>query len=64
MFHYDTYDEHFVVIDEALRRMPQDLWNARMERISRATHVALKNEWLPKDQWVKWEEVCNYGLTQ
>lgn len=44
-------------VKEALKRLPEDLYNARMFRIKRALDLSLKHQILPKDQWVKYEEV-------
>lgn len=45
-------------VKEALKRLPEDLYNERMFRIKRALDLSLKHQILPKDQWVKYEEVC------
>lgn len=65
MFFHDTYSDNFSLVDEALRRMPDHLVDARNERLIRATMLGLKNEWLPKEQWSKYEDVkkiSNYLL--
>ena len=45
-------------VKEALKRLPEHLYNERMFRIKRALDLSLKHQILPKDQWVKYEEVC------
>ncbi|XP_064010812.1 cytochrome b-c1 complex subunit 7 [Pogoniulus pusillus] len=45
-------------VKEALRRLPEHLYNERTFRIKRALDLSLKHQILPKDQWVKYEEVC------
>lgn len=44
-------------VKEALRRLPENLYNDRMFRIKRALDLSMKQQILPKDQWVKYEEV-------
>jgi len=44
-------------VKEALKRLPEDLYNERMFRIKRALDLSLKHRILPKEQWVKYEEV-------
>ncbi|XP_015711397.1 cytochrome b-c1 complex subunit 7 [Coturnix japonica] len=43
-------------VKEALKRLPEDLYNERMFRIKRALDLSLKHRILPKEQWVKYEE--------
>lgn len=45
-------------VKEALKRLPEHLYNERIFRIKRALDLSLKHQILPKDQWVKYEEVC------
>lgn len=45
-------------VKEALKRLPEHVYNERMFRIKRALDLSLKHRILPKDQWVKYEEVC------
>uniref|UniRef100_U3IZ44 Cytochrome b-c1 complex subunit 7 n=3 Tax=Anatinae TaxID=2068716 RepID=U3IZ44_ANAPP len=47
-------------VKEALKRLPEDLYNERMFRIKRALDLSLKHQILPKDQWVKYEEDKHY----
>ncbi|NXQ43202.1 QCR7 protein, partial [Catharus fuscescens] len=44
-------------VKEALKRLPEHLYNERVFRIKRALDLSLKHQILPKDQWVKYEEV-------
>lgn len=44
-------------VKEALKRLPEHLYNERIFRIKRALDLSLKHQILPKDQWVKYEEV-------
>jgi len=47
-------------VDEAIRRLPPHIYDARVERVFRASSLGLKNEILPKDQWTKWEDETWY----
>lgn len=44
-------------VKEALRRLPENVYNDRMFRIKRALDLSMKHQLLPKDQWTKYEEV-------
>lgn len=44
-------------VQEALRRLPENVYNDRMFRIKRALDLSMKHQILPKDQWTKYEEV-------
>ncbi|KAM8883700.1 cytochrome b-c1 complex subunit 7 [Synchiropus splendidus] len=47
-------------VKEALRRIPENLYNDRMFRIKRALDLSMKQQILPKDQWTKYEEDVHY----
>ncbi|VDP05727.1 unnamed protein product [Soboliphyme baturini] len=53
---HDTYSESKYVVEEAIRRLPPQEYDARAFRLMRAMQLALKHEYLPKDQWTKYEE--------
>lgn len=44
-------------VKEALRRLPENLFNDRMFRIKRALDLSMKQQILPKENWIKYEEV-------
>lgn len=44
-------------VQEAIRRLPADVYDARQFRISRALYLSGRKEILPKDEWTKMEEV-------
>lgn len=44
-------------VKEAIKRIPENLYNDRMFRIKRASDLSMKQQILPKDQWTKYEEV-------
>lgn len=44
-------------VKEAIRRLPENLYNDRMFRIKRALDLTMRHQILPKDQWTKYEEV-------
>lgn len=52
----DTINED-ADVKEALRRLPEQVYNDRMFRIKRALDLSMKQQVLPKEQWTKYEEV-------
>lgn len=44
-------------VKEALGRLPENVNNDRTFRIKRALDLTMKHQILPKDQWMKYEEV-------
>lgn len=52
----DTYYEDSDVL-EAVRRLPENQYNDRIFRIKRALDLSMKQQILPKDMWMKYEEV-------
>jgi len=51
-------------VKEALKRLPEHLYNERIFRIKRALDLSLKHQILPKDQWVKYEEVRVHSVSK
>ncbi|XP_042120649.1 cytochrome b-c1 complex subunit 7 isoform X1 [Peromyscus maniculatus bairdii] len=49
---YETED-----VKEAIRRLPENIYNDRMFRIKRALDLTMRHQILPKEQWTKYEEV-------
>ncbi|MBN3288572.1 QCR7 protein, partial [Polyodon spathula] len=49
-------------VKEALKRLPESVYNDRMFRIKRALDLSMKQQVLPKDQWTKYEEVCPFVI--
>ena len=45
-------------VKEAIRRLPENLYNYRMFRIKRALDLTMRHQILPKEQWTKYEEVA------
>ncbi|XP_044514146.1 cytochrome b-c1 complex subunit 7 [Gracilinanus agilis] len=43
-------------VKEAIRRLPENLYNDRMFRIKRALDLSMRQQILPKNQWTKYEE--------
>uniref|UniRef100_A0A2K6UXZ7 Cytochrome b-c1 complex subunit 7 n=1 Tax=Saimiri boliviensis boliviensis TaxID=39432 RepID=A0A2K6UXZ7_SAIBB len=43
-------------VKEAIRRLPENVYNDRMFRIKRALDLSMKHQILPKEQWTKYEE--------
>ncbi|EPY75463.1 mTERF domain-containing protein 1, mitochondrial precursor [Camelus ferus] len=44
-------------VKEAIRRLPEHLYNERVFRIKRALDLSMRQQILPKEQWTKYEEV-------
>ena len=44
-------------VKEALKRIPERMYNDRVFRVKRALDLSMKQQILPKDQWTKYEEV-------
>lgn len=59
----DTIHEDLDV-KEALRRLPETVYNDRMFRIKRALDLSMKQQILPKNQWTKFEEVLSHKRTK
>uniref|UniRef100_A0A914D274 Cytochrome b-c1 complex subunit 7 n=1 Tax=Acrobeloides nanus TaxID=290746 RepID=A0A914D274_9BILA len=62
LFH-DQYFEPCAEVTEALRRLQMKephVYDARIQRLSRGTLKAQENEYLPKEEWTKWEEESWY----
>ncbi|XP_066531213.1 cytochrome b-c1 complex subunit 7 isoform X2 [Hoplias malabaricus] len=55
----DTIYENMDV-KEAIRRLPEPVYNDRMFRVKRALDLSMKQQILPKDQWTKLEEDVPY----
>ncbi|KAM3857985.1 cytochrome b-c1 complex subunit 7 [Diretmus argenteus] len=47
-------------VKEAIKRLPENIYNDRMFRIKRALDLSMKMQILPKDQWTKFEEDERY----
>ncbi|XP_057684168.1 cytochrome b-c1 complex subunit 7 [Corythoichthys intestinalis] len=47
-------------VKEAVRRLPENLYNDRIFRIKRALDLTMKHQILPKEQWTKYEEDVQY----
>ncbi|KAJ8335104.1 hypothetical protein SKAU_G00407430 [Synaphobranchus kaupii] len=47
-------------VKEALRRLPESVYNDRMFRVKRALDLTMKQQILPKNQWTKYEEDVYY----
>lgn len=44
-------------VKEALKRLPDNMYNERVFRMKRALDLSMKQQILPKNQWTKYEEV-------
>ncbi|XP_047461619.1 cytochrome b-c1 complex subunit 7 [Mugil cephalus] len=47
-------------VQEALKRLPENIYHERNFRIKRALDLTMKQAILPKDQWTKFEEDIHY----
>ena len=43
-------------VKEAIRRLPENLYNDRVFCIKRALDLSMRQQILPKEQWTKYEE--------
>uniref|UniRef100_A0A670K8K6 Cytochrome b-c1 complex subunit 7 n=1 Tax=Podarcis muralis TaxID=64176 RepID=A0A670K8K6_PODMU len=43
-------------VKEAIKRLPEDVRNERLFRIKRALDLSMRQQILPKEQWIKYEE--------
>uniref|UniRef100_A0A8B9RLQ5 Cytochrome b-c1 complex subunit 7 n=1 Tax=Astyanax mexicanus TaxID=7994 RepID=A0A8B9RLQ5_ASTMX len=59
LMHDDTIYENGDV-KEAIRRLPEPVYNDRIFRIKRALDLSMKQQILPKTQWTKYEEDVRY----
>jgi ubiquinol-cytochrome c reductase subunit 7 len=57
LHHDDCYDEDNPDVKEAIRRLPAHLVDERNFRVTRAMQLSLQKIILPKEEWVKFEEV-------
>jgi len=48
------------ILEEAVRRLPADVYDQRQFRISRALQLSFLKTYLPEDQWTKYEEEDYY----
>ncbi|KAH7726135.1 Protein T02H6.11 [Aphelenchoides avenae] len=59
----DQYFEPAPEVQEALRRLNQRepwVYDQRQQRLLRASNLAMMNDFLPKQEWTKWEEETWY----
>lgn len=56
----DVYDEDIPEVEEAIKRLPADVFDARAKRCVRATYLCLNKTYLPKEEWTKYEEDVKY----
>ncbi|KRX41311.1 Cytochrome b-c1 complex subunit 7 [Trichinella nativa] len=57
---HDTYSESKEIVEEAVKRLSPEEYDKRAIRLLRAAQLTLKHEYLPKDQWTKWEDETWY----
>lgn len=59
LFLNDCY-ESTPEVEEAIRRLPAEVFDARNKRIAIAFQLSLNKSYLPKEQWTKYEEDVKY----
>lgn len=64
LHHDDCYDEDTPDVKEALRRLPAHLVDERNFRIMRAMQLSIQKTILPKEEWVKFEEVSMISFSK
>uniref|UniRef100_A0A8D0H5T5 Cytochrome b-c1 complex subunit 7 n=1 Tax=Sphenodon punctatus TaxID=8508 RepID=A0A8D0H5T5_SPHPU len=47
-------------VKEALKRLPENVYNDRIFRIKRAIDLTMKQQILPEEEWVKYEKDQHY----
>uniref|UniRef100_UPI00398EF7A1 cytochrome b-c1 complex subunit 7 n=1 Tax=Pristiophorus japonicus TaxID=55135 RepID=UPI00398EF7A1 len=47
-------------VKEAVRRLPENLYNERIFRMKRAFDLSMKHQILPKERWTKYEQDVHY----
>ncbi len=57
LFEDDIFRETSVV-EQAIKRLPQDVYQERQYRLARALNASAKQHCLPKEEWTKYEDVC------
>lgn len=62
LYTHDIADEDFTPeIAEAVRRLPSDLMHERSFRQVRASQLDINKEYLPKEQWITYEDDLQNG---
>ena len=57
MFHSDLYNDDNSVVAEAIRRLPEHVFEARVHRLHRAMQLSRNKIVLPESMWPKEEDV-------
>lgn len=58
--HHDDCLTETPEVKEAIRRLPQHLYDERVYRTLRAMDLSMNKKILPEDQWTKYEEDYRY----
>lgn len=53
---------HNPEVAEAVRRLPKDLYDARVYRGLRAGQLEIEKRYLPKEEWTKYEDPMHWYL--
>lgn len=63
LYHDDLLRECFnPEVDEAVRRLPRQMYDERIYRQVRADQLDITKSYLPKNEWIKAEDPMNYYL--
>ncbi|XP_029034991.1 cytochrome b-c1 complex subunit 7-like [Osmia bicornis bicornis] len=60
----DVYNLYTPLVDEALRRLPKDVMDARNFRTMRAAQLDFLKMHLPKEKWITYEQDLEYRYLQ
>lgn len=63
LYHDDVYPdlEHEMETREAVRRLPSEIYHQRNFRSIKAFQLDIQKEYLPEDQWTKYEDDLKNG---
>lgn len=59
LMHDDLLDET-PDVKEAVKRLPPPVYDARQFRLFRAVELSARHDYLPKEEWTKFEEDVRY----
>lgn len=60
LYHDDRMKDEVPVVAEALRRLPESMYVARMHRSHRAIQLSRNKALLPKEMWTTYDDVSNF----
>lgn len=60
LYHSDLYNDDNAVVAEAVRRLPEHVYEARVHRMHRAMQLSRNKIILPESMWPKEDEVSPF----